>query len=104
MGKSDNIVVIRDAQVVSAALRGALADASAETRAGLERAVTIVESTAAATASRLRGDWVRARLADVGFAGDLTSAAAVKALRQAEPGLSLMAAVRLRNDAVDHPA
>ncbi|RPE37359.1 hypothetical protein EDD90_0191 [Streptomyces sp. Ag109_O5-1] len=104
MGKSDNIVVIRDAQVVAAALREALAGASAETRAGLEHAVAVVESTAAATASRLRGDWVRARLADVGFSGDLTSAAAVKALRQAEPKLSLLAAVQLRNDAVDHPA
>ncbi|GGN09341.1 hypothetical protein [Streptomyces fuscichromogenes] len=104
MGKSDNIVVIRDAQVVAAALREALASASAETRAGLERAVAIAEATAEDTAGRLRGDWVRARLAEVGFSGDLTSAAAVKALRQAEPGLSLLAAVRLRNDAVDHPA
>ncbi|MFD8717582.1 hypothetical protein ACFV2H_06005 [Streptomyces sp. NPDC059629] len=104
MGKSDNIVVIRDAQVVAAALREALVGASAETRAGLERAVAVVESTAAVTAGRLRGDWVRARLADVGFSGDLTSAEAVKALRQAEPGLSLLAAVQLRNDAVDHPA
>ncbi|MBL1111423.1 hypothetical protein JK364_03215 [Streptomyces sp. 110] len=103
MGKSHNIVLIRDAHVVAAALRQALDGASAETRPGLERAVTIVESTAAATETQVRGHWVRSRLADVGFSGDLTSVAAVKALRGAEPGLSLLAAVRLRDDAVAHP-
>ncbi|WP_253209168.1 hypothetical protein [Streptomyces niphimycinicus] len=77
--------------------------ASAETRPGLERAVTIVESTAAATETQVRGHWVRSRLADVGLSGDLTSVAAVKALRGAEPGLSLPAAVQLRDDAVAHP-
>ena len=101
--KGDNFVVIRDSDVVVAALRAALTGASAEARPGLEEAVALVETTAAASEARLRGRWVRSRLAEAGFAGDLTSAGAVKALREAEPGLSLLAAVRLRDDAVAHP-
>ncbi|MGW7262381.1 hypothetical protein [Streptomyces sp. NPDC054842] len=99
--KYDFVLVIRDADMVTLALRQALTEASPEERPGLERAVTLVESTAAATESRLRADWVRARLADVGFTGDVDSVAAVKALRQAEPKLSLLAAVQLQKDAVN---
>ncbi|MEV5146099.1 hypothetical protein [Streptomyces sp. NPDC052727] len=100
--KQDLVLVIRDSDLVAAALREALAGASEEERAGLERAVALVGATAGASESRLRADWVRARLADVGFTGDLASVAAVKALRQAEPGLSLLAAVQLQKDAVAH--
>ncbi|MFR0359282.1 hypothetical protein [Streptomyces sediminimaris] len=99
----DATVVLRDADVIAAALRRALADASPTERAGLERAVAIAESTAAATGSEVRAHWVRFRLAAVGFTGDLASVAAVKALRQAEPGLSLVAAVQLQKEAVAHP-
>jgi hypothetical protein len=42
MGKSNTIVVIRDAEVVTADLRQALAGASIETRPGLERAIALV--------------------------------------------------------------
>ena len=104
MSKSNNLVVIRDSDVVAAALRQALAEVSIEARPGLEHAVAVVKGTAALTEAQVRAHWVRSRLADVGFAGDLTSATAVKALREAEPGLSLVAAVQLRNDAVAHPA
>nr|BFD87590.1 hypothetical protein StreXyl84_69910 [Streptomyces sp. Xyl84] len=101
--KQDFVLVIRDADVVGAALRQALAEASPEERPGLERAAALVRSTAAATESALRADWVRSRLAEVGFTGDIGSIAAVKALRQAEPKLSLVAAVSLQKDAVGHP-
>lgn len=74
-----------------------------EERPGLERAVALVGATAAATEARLRADWVRSRLAAVGFTGDVSSVAAVKALRQAEKQLSLLAAVKLQKDAVAHP-
>ncbi|MGW2457836.1 hypothetical protein ACWC2M_02135 [Streptomyces sp. NPDC001761] len=100
--KQDLVLVIRDSDLVGAALREALDGASEEERAGLERAVALVGATAGASEARLRADWVRARLADVGFTGDIASVAAVKALRQAEPGLSLLAAVQLQKDAVTH--
>ncbi|MFH8283480.1 hypothetical protein [Streptomyces antibioticus] len=100
---SDVVLTIRDADVVAAALREALASASPEERPGLERAAALVESTAGADGPRLRARWVRARLAAAGFEGDLTSVAAVKALRRAEPTLSLLAAVQLQREAVAHP-
>lgn len=99
----DATVVLRDADVITAALRQALADASPTERVGLERAVAIAESTAAARGSEVRARWVRSRLAAVGFTGDVASVAAVKALRQAEPGLSLVAAVQLQKETVAHP-
>ena len=83
--------------------RQALAGASPQERPGLERAAALVESTAAATETQLRARWVRSRLGAVGFTGDITSVAAVKALRQAEPRLSLLAAVQLQKEAVAHP-
>lgn len=101
--KHNFVLLIRDADVVAAALRQALADASSEERPGLERAAALVESTAAASEHQLRARWVRSRLAAVGFTGDITSVAAVKALRQAEPKLSLLAAVQLQKEAVAHP-
>ncbi|MGW4569299.1 hypothetical protein ACWEN3_45600, partial [Streptomyces sp. NPDC004561] len=61
------------------------------------------ESTAAATEGRLRADWVRSRLAAGGFTGELDSVAALKALRQAEPQLSLLAAVQLQREALANP-
>ncbi|MET8079533.1 hypothetical protein [Streptomyces sp. NPDC005303] len=101
--KHNFVLLVRDADVVGAALRQALAEASPEERPGLERAVALVESTAAATESGLRARWVRSRLAAVGFTGDITSVAAVRALRRAEPQLSLLAAVQLQKEAVAHP-
>ncbi len=101
--KHDFVLVVRDSDVVEAALRDALAAASPEERPGLERAVALVGATAAATEARLRADWVRSRLAAVGFTGDVSSVAAVRALRQAEKQLSLLAAVKLQKDAVAHP-
>ncbi|MFF5535591.1 hypothetical protein ACFY71_24440 [Streptomyces cinerochromogenes] len=101
--RQDLVLVLRDSDLVAAALREALDGASEEERAGLERAVAIVGETAGASEGRLRADWVRTRLADVGFTGDITSVAAIKALRQAEPGLSLLAAVQLQKEAVAHP-
>ncbi|MEU3027510.1 hypothetical protein ACPCBC_20550 [Streptomyces incarnatus] len=101
--KHDHVLVIRDADVVSSVLREALAQASPEERPGLEHAVALVESAAGATEAKLRADWTRARLAAVGFTGDLSSVAAIKALRQAEPGLSLLAAVQLQKEALTQP-
>ncbi|MET7730085.1 hypothetical protein ABZT02_01790 [Streptomyces sp. NPDC005402] len=101
--KNNFVLLVRDADVVGAALRQALAGAPPEERPGLERAVALVESTAEASESGLRARWVRSRLAAVGFTGDLTSVAAVRALRKAEPKLSLLAAVQLQKEALAHP-
>ncbi|MER5596268.1 hypothetical protein [Streptomyces sp. NPDC002265] len=101
--KNTFVLTIRDADVVAAALRQALAQASPEERPGLERAAALVDSTASATESGLRARWVHSRLAAAGFIGDITSVAAVKALRQAVPTLSLLAAVQLQREAVTHP-
>ncbi|MDQ0585253.1 hypothetical protein [Streptomyces rishiriensis] len=101
--KHNFVLTIRDADVVAAALREALAEAAPEERPALERAAALVESSAAAHETRLRASWVRSRLAAVGFQGDVTSVAAVKALRQAEPKLSLLAAVQLQREAAAHP-
>ncbi|TSB18066.1 hypothetical protein [Streptomyces benahoarensis] len=102
-GKHDVVPAIRDADVIVAALRQALAEASPEERPGLERAAALAESTAAATEGQMRARWVRSQLAAVGFTGDLDSVAAVKALRRAEPKLSLLAAVQLQKAALNHP-
>lgn len=104
LSKRNNFVLaIRDADLVATALRQALAEASPQERPGLERAAALVESTAAATETQLRARWVRSRLAAVGFTGDIASVAAVKALRKAEPKLSLLAAVQLQKETVAHP-
>ncbi|MFK4145246.1 hypothetical protein [Streptomyces sp. NPDC004065] len=101
--KSNHVLLIRDADVIAHAVGEALAQASPEERPGLERAAALVESTAAATDGRLRARWVRSRLAATGFTGDIASVAAIRALRQAEPRLSLIAAVELQKEAVAHP-
>ncbi|AYN43808.1 hypothetical protein D9753_21700 [Streptomyces dangxiongensis] len=101
--KQDCVLVIRDSDIVTAALREALAGAPPEERPGLERALATVAATADATEERLRARWVRSRLADAGFTGDITSVAALRALRRAEPRLSLLAAVLLQRQAVAHP-
>jgi hypothetical protein len=101
--KHNFVLLIRDAEVIGAAVRDALAGASPEERPGLERAAALIASTATGTDARLRARWVRSRLAAAGFTGDVASVAAVKALRQAEPKLSLPAAVELQKDAVACP-
>ncbi|MFF4324116.1 hypothetical protein [Streptomyces sp. NPDC001568] len=100
--KHNFVLLVRDADTVASALRQALAEASPEERPGLERAVALVQSVAADSEPQLRARWVRSRLAAVGYTGDIDSAAAVKALRQAEPKLSLLAAAELQRDAVAH--
>jgi hypothetical protein len=101
--KHDFVMLIRDADMVAETLRQALSEASPEERPGLARAAALVDSAAAATETQVRARWVRSRLAAAGFTGDISSVAALKALRQAEPRLGLAAAVRLQKEAVAHP-
>ncbi|MEU3829400.1 hypothetical protein AB0F36_29390 [Streptomyces sp. NPDC029080] len=101
--KYEAVLLVRDTELVAEALRQALEEAGPEERPGLERAVALLASTAADSDGQLRARWVRSRLAAVGFTGDIASIAALKALRQAEPRLSLISAVELQKDAVAHP-
>ncbi|MYS15798.1 hypothetical protein [Streptomyces sp. SID4982] len=97
------VLPLKDSDAILAAVRRALAEAAEEERPGLERAVALVESTAAASEDELCARWVRARLADVGFTGDVASLSALKALRKAERSLGLLTAVELQKKAVAHP-
>ncbi|MFI6688655.1 hypothetical protein [Streptomyces sp. NPDC050485] len=98
--KELEVLVLRDADTIAAAIRDALAGAGEAERPGLEAAARIVAQAASVPDRELRARWVREQRAAVGYAGpDDESMHAVKALRQAQPGLSLLAAVRLTKDA-----
>ncbi|MFJ8820206.1 hypothetical protein ACIREE_00325 [Streptomyces sp. NPDC102467] len=96
-----NVLVLRDSNRLADAVEAALQAASDAERPGLERAAALIAEAAARSEAELRGDWVRARLAAAGHEGPADSVQAIKLLRQAEPGLSLYAAVRLAKDAVE---
>ncbi|MEV5199784.1 hypothetical protein [Streptomyces sp. NPDC053720] len=93
------VVVVRDAETIGAALRQALETAGAEERPGLERALAVVADAAGASDAELRGSWAGRRIRAAGHQGPLDAVAAVKALREAEPGLSLLQAVQLSKEA-----
>ncbi|MEV3860275.1 hypothetical protein AB0J38_38975 [Streptomyces sp. NPDC050095] len=94
-----NVLVLRDADRIAAAVHAALQDASDAERPGLERAAALVAEAADASDAEVRGRWVRDRLDDAGHEGPADSVQAIRALRAAEPSLSLYAAVRLAKDA-----
>ncbi|MEU5717920.1 hypothetical protein AB0G71_19405 [Streptomyces sp. NPDC020403] len=93
------VTVLREAEEVGARLREALSTAPDDERPGLERALALVERAAAVPDSEVRGRWVRQRLAAAGYEGPADSVEAVRILRKAEPGLSLLAAVTYTREA-----
>ncbi|MCF2130498.1 hypothetical protein L1I79_29295 [Strepomyces sp. STD 3.1] len=97
-----NVLVLRDADVVAHGIRRALATATPEERPGLEAAAAVVERAAAASDAELRARWVHERLAAAGHEGPVDSVQAVKTLREAAPGLTLLSAVQLTKDAAAH--
>ncbi|GGX67671.1 hypothetical protein [Streptomyces minutiscleroticus] len=97
-----DVLVLREADVIAASVRRALAEAGPEERPGLERAVALVAEAAGASDAELRARWTRDRLAAAGVEGPYDSVPAVKALREAVPGLSLLQAVRLTKEAEAH--
>lgn len=95
-GRTETVLLaLREADDVAEALRGALADAPEAERAGLERALSVVAEVRAADDAALKARWVRKVLAEAGCEEAPDSVPAIKALRQAEPGLSLLQAVTL---------
>jgi hypothetical protein len=102
--QEDPVVVVRDAAQVTAALRAALETAEAGERAGLERALRIAEQTSGVPDAQVRRRWVRDILDQAGADPAADDAKAVKALRTAVPGLSLISAYRLVKEAGESPA
>src|SRR5687767_10289279 len=92
------VLFVRDADVIAETVRRALAEATPEERPGLERAAALIEEAAAGSDHALRARWVKERLAAAGYEGPADSVTAIKALRDAEPGLSLRSAVALAKD------
>ncbi|MEU1087875.1 hypothetical protein ACFYPN_03340 [Streptomyces sp. NPDC005576] len=93
------VLVLHDAPRILDALREELATAPDSDRPGLERALALVGRCADRPESELRVRWVRERLAAAGHAGPADSTEAIKALRRAEPGLSLLQAVTYAREA-----
>ncbi|MGW7095954.1 hypothetical protein [Streptomyces sp. NPDC054874] len=91
--------VLRDAPDVVAGLRRALETATDSERPGLERALVLAEDAAARPDEELRGRWVRQRLTAAGHDGPADSVEAIKVLRRAEPGLTLLQAVTYAKEA-----
>ncbi|WP_328397341.1 hypothetical protein OHS70_14160 [Streptomyces sp. NBC_00390] len=89
------VIVLRDADGIADAVRAALENAPEDERPGLERAAAIIAEAATASDDDLRARWVRRHLTAAGVDGPADSVAAIKALRAAEPGLTLGWAVRL---------
>ncbi|MFK4067380.1 hypothetical protein [Streptomyces sp. NPDC029674] len=93
------VIALRDTDAVAEELREALATADERDRPGLERAAALLARAAAVPDSEIRGRWALRRITAAGHTGPADSVHAVKALRQAEPGLSLASAVRLSKEA-----
>ncbi|MGV2917600.1 hypothetical protein [Streptomyces alfalfae] len=90
--KEAHLVVLSDLDEARAAIQAALTDAGSSREAGLRQALSILEGFADAD-PRLR--WVGRVLTEKGIDPRQHEVAAIKALRSALPGLSLVAATEL---------
>jgi hypothetical protein len=96
------LIALSDREEILGELRRALDSADEAERPGLARALALVEGAPARTEAELRGRWARERIEAAGIGAEELKAAsvhAVKALRDAEPGLSLLQAVNLTKEA-----
>ncbi|MBT2386754.1 hypothetical protein [Streptomyces sp. ISL-11] len=98
-GIAHEVLVLRDTEAVADAVREALAGASDEERPGLERAAALIAGCAARPEAEARAEWVRGVLAAAGVDPVRQEVRAIKAVRQAERGLSLRAAAELVREA-----
>ncbi|OII60168.1 hypothetical protein BJP40_11345 [Streptomyces sp. CC53] len=88
-------IVFRDGPDVREDLRQALAHAAPEERPGLERALLLVEAQCARSDDEVLARWTASVLDGAGLDAAREHVASVKAVREAAPGLSLVAANRL---------
>ncbi|MFC8075426.1 hypothetical protein ACFUN8_07770 [Streptomyces sp. NPDC057307] len=93
------VLVVREADEIAEAVDQALKTAGPEERPGLERAAALLAAAKETTDAELRGSWARRKMAEAGVKGRADSVQAVKALREAQPGLSLLQATRLSQEA-----
>ncbi|MEC4018885.1 hypothetical protein [Streptomyces sp. H27-D2] len=93
------LVVLRDADEIRDAVQRALVTADADERPGLERAAAVIAEEHARTDAELRVRWARRTLADGGVDAQDGHVAAVRAMRLAVPGMSLLVANQLVKEA-----
>ncbi|GGY76503.1 hypothetical protein [Streptomyces nitrosporeus] len=101
MRRKGVVLLLRESEGIAALLQDSLETATDEERPGMERALALVREAAAVPDAALRGRWARQRLAAVGHEGPADSVQAIRALRRAEPGLSLLAAVTCAREAAE---
>ncbi|MCM0640809.1 hypothetical protein [Cellulomonas wangsupingiae] len=94
------LVPVDGREQVLAVLRDALADAPAEQRPGLERALQLVEAVRHDD-DTLKADYARRLLREAGVDPGTDEVRAVRVLRERIPGLGLAAAVDLAARAKD---
>ncbi|WP_299532772.1 hypothetical protein [uncultured Streptomyces sp.] len=97
--RETTVLVLRDAPEIITGLRELLSAAPDDERAGLARALDLVEEFASRPDAELRARWVRQRLAAADYRGAPDEVAGIKALRGAEPGLTLLQAVTYAKEA-----
>ncbi|MFJ8043408.1 hypothetical protein ACIRBX_23215 [Kitasatospora sp. NPDC096147] len=98
----ESVLLVREAPELAAALREALGSATEEQRAGLEVALAIVAQAAERPDPAVRGGWAERALAVRGLSPEDDTVAAVKAVREAAPALSLLSAHQLVQEARLH--
>ena len=103
-GQDESVFIIRDSRSVESALRQVLETADPDERAGLQRALTVVEQTVGLPDVQVRRRWVRDILDRAGVDAASDGVNAVKVLRQTVPGLALVAAYQLVKDVAESPA
>ncbi|WP_336605623.1 hypothetical protein [Streptomyces sp. BA2] len=95
------IVVLHDLEDVRSEINAALETASDNRRPGLQAALDILNRHATATDDQRIRQWVRRTLSEAGVEPD-EHVRAVKALRDAVPGLGLIAANDLVKSTLPH--
>ncbi|MEU1134376.1 hypothetical protein ABZ383_31720 [Streptomyces sp. NPDC005900] len=96
------IVVLHDLEDVRSEINATLETACENQRPGLQAALDILNRRATATDDQRVREWVRRTVSEAGVEIDEDHVRAVKALRDAVPGLGLIAANDLVKSALPH--
>ncbi|MEU5420319.1 hypothetical protein ACFY1P_00910 [Streptomyces sp. NPDC001407] len=99
--RSEQVLVLRDSKAIAEAVSEALAGATDEQRPGLELAAELIARYAERPEREVREEWTRGVLAKAGVDPRTHEVHAVKAVRQAQPGLSLAQAVQLVREVLE---
>ncbi|MEV4000494.1 hypothetical protein ACFYPK_32920 [Streptomyces halstedii] len=99
-GGKQPLAMLRDAHVIGGVIRQAMVDASPEEIPGLERAAQLIGEQQSVADSEVRDRWVHQVLSQAGVPSDAKHPEAVKAVREAAPGLGLVHASQIVKDAL----